>query len=72
MKVLFGFLCINKIYCKRGVLSAKISTYPAFTGESGFEDREIVSTHPGYSNLAFIEYTLLISLYYRFHFVVLL
>ena len=47
MKVLFGFLCINKIYCKRGVLSAKISTYPAFTGESGFEDREIVSTHPG-------------------------
>ena len=47
MKVLFGVLCINKIYCKRGVLSAKISTYPAFTGESGFEDREIVSTHPG-------------------------
>ena len=31
IKVFFECLCINKIYCKRGVLCAKIAMYPAFT-----------------------------------------
>ena len=56
-----GFKRFTKL--KRGVLCAKIATYPDVTGESGFEDREIVSsTRPQY---------LLISLH-RFHFVVLM